>query len=149
MTEETARKLRLQDFDERRQSDPSAIYYVREHGWEYLAVHPMSDDVELLARLRIKPDECVAVDCYWLVDDDVVFLQVYSKQFLDNRQPGLYAQLRYKNIPGLNLSAYLNEPMISRTKVEEVMLRFYRLNLHSERVSHRLSEKLTLISTEV
>jgi|SRR6266850_3413967 len=147
MDEAKARKLRLRDFERRKQSDPSAVSYVTEYGWEYINVHPMADEVEVLQRLSIQPEDCVAVDCYWFVGYDVFFLQVYSKSFLQGRVQGLYAQWWTKNVPRLNLAAYLDESYISRRQVEEVMLKFHLLGLQSERFSSRqLTERLTLVS---
>jgi hypothetical protein len=146
-TEETTRKLRLEDFNQRKHFDPLSVSYVPLYGWEYIAVQPMSDEVELLGRLGMKPEQCIVVDCYWLIKSDVVFLQVYSQSLLNNREPGFYAQWWDKNVPRLNLSAYLMEPMISRKKIEEVMRKFYELNLEGERFSPpQLGRQLTLVS---
>ena len=148
MNEETARKLRLKDFNQRKRDDPSSVSYVPVYGWEYIAVHPMSDDTDLLTRLGMKPEQCIGVDCYWFVSGDMVFLQVYSKVSLSGREPGLYAQWwDSSSVPRLNLSAYLEESMISRKRVEDVMLRFYQMNLSSERFSpQQLTRQLTFIS---
>jgi hypothetical protein len=138
MNESKAKLMRLKSFEERKDYDREGVYKVPQFGWEYINVHPMADETEVLRKLCLQPDDCKAVDCYWHVGSDVVFLQVYSRMYLQDREPALYAhRWPAHDARGLTLLAYLNEPYISRETVERVMQRFYVLDLDGPRFSRQ------------
>jgi len=117
MSESTRRKLLLRDFAERKESAPEHLLRVQGYEWEYIAVQPMANETQILRQLGMSPSDCIAVDCYWCVDDDVVFLQLRSQVYLKERPVGLYAQWWPSEVPRLQLSAYLDEPYISQDVV--------------------------------
>ncbi len=146
MSKNEEREARVKDFVSRKRFDPSSVIVSGALG-EYIPIHPMANQTELLRELGIEPANCVAVDSYWYVDGDVVFLQIYSKIYLQERCPGLYAQWSTKTIPQLYLSAYLNDEAISQQIVESVMFEFYKFGLSSKPFLRRnLEDKLTLMA---
>lgn len=148
MNKTKQRKARLKDFAERKRSDPSSVYHVDMFGWDYINIHPMANETEVLHRIGVTPNDCNAVDCYWQVDEDVVLLKVFSNKYLKDKPPGLYAGWWMRNIPILNLFAYMDEPAISKEIIENVMQKFYSLELSSERFSQeKLGEQVTLIES--
>lgn len=59
---------------------------------QYIAIHPFADDVDLLAELSWSADRCLAVDAYWLVLGDVIFIQVASTEEEPQRSIGRYGR---------------------------------------------------------
>ncbi len=59
---------------------------------EYVAIHPFADEVGLLAELSLSAAECPAVDAYWRVLNDVVFVQVVSAERELQRSVGCHAR---------------------------------------------------------
>jgi hypothetical protein len=46
--------------------------------FHYVTIHPLADEPALLNRLGVKPENCVAVDCYWALGDEVLFVSVLA-----------------------------------------------------------------------
>lgn len=63
---------RVADFRERAETDPSMDVL----GTKYVTIHPFADDRETLERLNVLASSCSAVDAYWLLREDVAFVQV-------------------------------------------------------------------------
>ena len=65
----------MRDFDARTAAGAEITAFLET---EYIAVHPFADDDLLLQRLSWPAEQCFAVDAYWRVLGDVVFVQVSS-----------------------------------------------------------------------
>ncbi|HEY9501557.1 MAG TPA: hypothetical protein VIR01_08035 [Pyrinomonadaceae bacterium] len=66
---------------------------------------------------------------------------------MDSFKPGFYAAWWMRNIPCLNLFAYLEDSEVSQRVVEGVMLKFYGLDLNSNRFSQqKLGEGMSLVA---
>jgi hypothetical protein len=102
------KKDRLADFASRVKGDPTPVRTVA-GGGRYWTVHPMADELELLATLGLASSSCTKVDLYWEYGGDVKFVQIYSTSYFDERPPGLYTVERP---PGLYAcaasSGYIN-----------------------------------------
>lgn len=46
--------------------------------FQYVTVHPLVDEPEVLARAGTTAAECVLVDCYWVLEEHVAFVSVSS-----------------------------------------------------------------------
>jgi hypothetical protein len=108
----------LNDFEERKESDLSNVYYYK--GYEYITVHPTSDETEILTKLGLNSTDCIKVDLYWRVENRVFFLQVNSNNFLNDERKGLFARWESRN-SRVYLEANLEVSFISRQVIERVM----------------------------
>ena len=68
-------KFRLRDFSKRVNYSPESVYK-SSAGFEYIPVHPFSDEDTVLKELYMRPEECRAVDAYWHMGTDIGFLQM-------------------------------------------------------------------------
>jgi hypothetical protein len=145
---ENEKSKRLKDFADRKKSNPSDVILVKRNKWEYITVHPMSNQVSLLKKLHLKKTDCTQVDCYWYTGDDVVFLQVYSRAHLTQREPGLYARWVEGESPMLYLSAYLFVDAISQDILEDTMSMFFKIGFIEDVASkdYLPEHKLILVS---
>jgi hypothetical protein len=85
----------------------------------------MANEKRLLRKLGLAPKDCWAVDCYWRVGDDVVFLET-STPSSPGWPPGLWARRRNGM---LYLTAVVDEPCIDRKIIERIMKRFEKVGL--------------------
>lgn len=92
MNDTKMKEQRIQDFKKRIEDEPAGRRTLRAGG-QVVTIHPMADEKELLANLEMSPSDCIAVDAYWAVDGDVVFLQLHTAESNSLRAPGLYARL--------------------------------------------------------
>jgi hypothetical protein len=86
-----SRSARLADFEQRVADDPSSVYELGDRG-RFVTVHPMSDEQSLLDQLALPPQSCIAVDLYWQLGDDVVFVQFSSSSYPSPRPVGTYVR---------------------------------------------------------
>jgi len=136
--------LRLVDFESRKKADPAGLVQVPDRGWEYITIHPMSNETALIKRLGLRQSDCTKVDCYWCVNSDVVFLQVLSQKDSTPHPPGLYARWSDGQPPILNLVAVVKHAAISQRIVEEVMSEFSEIGFDNPCLSMRqLKAQLT------
>lgn len=92
MNEAKMKKQRIHDFKKRIEDDPAGTRTLRAGG-QVVTIHPMADEKELLASLEMSPSDCIAVDAYWAVDGDVVFLQLHTAKSNSHRASGFYARV--------------------------------------------------------
>ena len=90
--DETLRKKRLRDFEQRAKAERDSLREVPDLG-SYVAVNPMADESELLKKLGMTRDTCIKVDLYWANRGDVMFVQVMTRSYAVSREAGLYARL--------------------------------------------------------
>jgi hypothetical protein len=83
-----SKRTRLQYFKQRAGED---VHDIGEYG-RFVTVNPMSDEQALLDRLGMDPESCIKVDLYWEYAGDVVFVQVQSVFYANERSPGTYAR---------------------------------------------------------
>jgi hypothetical protein len=43
-----------------------------------VTIHPLADESGLLQRLGLRPSDCVAVDSYWALGEELLFVSVFS-----------------------------------------------------------------------
>ena len=90
----TMRK-RVAAFRRRSNLDPAELRRRRSLG-EFICVHPMSDEHELLESIGVVPAACIKVDAYWFDGEDVHFVEVVSSAYGDEtgvyEEPGIYAR---------------------------------------------------------
>jgi hypothetical protein len=119
------RKQRLKDFEKRVKIDPTNVMIDLNYNWQLIPIHPMADELELLAQLGVKPEKCREVDAYWQVNNDVFFLQVISYD-PTWKNIGLYVRLNKHAVPFMiNLVAIVEEPTIITSVFEQVLKQFY------------------------
>jgi hypothetical protein len=99
------------------------VYRHRTRGWEYVPIHPFADEPEVLARLRLRPDECRVADAWWGIDGDATLLQLGVVGVL----PGP-ARLLARPTPHeerwVYLVAVVDAPFVTREAFEAAMVRF-------------------------
>ena len=136
--------MRLADFESRKKTDSASVVQVPNRGWEYITIHPMSNEIALLKRLGLSQSDCTKVDCYWYVNGDVVFLQVRSQKDSKHHPPGLYVRWSDGQPPMLNLVAVVKHAAISQRVVEEAMAEFSSIGFDDPCLSMRqLQDRLT------
>lgn len=119
----------------RAKADPDSVYRDSLLG-TYIAVHPLADELELLQRLNVSPDSCTRVDCYWLYDDDVYFVQIEASKYA-NRSIGLWGRLSPGEPAYTNLLGVVSEESVARSTVHRVMGLFRRLPLRDLKLEER------------
>jgi hypothetical protein len=91
-------------------------------GTEFLAVQPFSDDHPLLESIGATPEQCSAVDAYWKIYGDVIFLQVSTAAHFSGMQVGTHA--RWSGRDGhVNLHVVVDSATITRAIFEAEMSR--------------------------
>jgi hypothetical protein len=130
----------MQDYRERVAGVGWPPYEVTEGG-EVLLIHPLADEHDVLQQLKMTPENCVAVDGYWAVRGDVVFLQVNGRVFDDCNEPGLYARIAGSQLGHVNLVAVVEEKFVTSDVLNRVTREF--LSRGWER--SKLGEKLELL----
>ena len=66
---------RWADFRRRVDYAPANVYQHSTRGWEYIPVHPFGDELEVLAQLGLRPEDCRFADAWWGIDGDATLLQ--------------------------------------------------------------------------
>jgi len=125
-----SKKRRTKDFAARAGADPDSVRTLGSLG-RYLAVNPMSDEVALLARLRIEASTCTKVDLYW-EQDDIWFVQIQSELYASPQRPGFYARLAPSGY--VNVVAVVSERLISSHVVSRSLREVANRNLQLERL---------------
>ncbi|MFK8000003.1 MAG: hypothetical protein AB8H86_10410 [Polyangiales bacterium] len=113
-------EARLEAFEERVGRIPSELVSLPGLG-EYIAVHPCSDEVELLAKLGIGPESCTKVDCYWRVLGDVHFVQVMTQADETSLNPKLYARVINHGSWALNIVVTVEKGPISCALLKDAL----------------------------
>ena len=116
------RRARLKDFETRARVEPEAIFRDELLG-TYIAIHPMADEDELLARLGVSREACAKVDCYWKHEGEVYFLQVETSGYA-HRDAGLWARISPGEPPYVNLVGVIEEHQVTRAAVHRIMRLF-------------------------
>jgi hypothetical protein len=119
-------------FEERIEDDLGNVLSVPERGWRYVPVHPMGDELDLLQRLDMKPEDCCKVDLYWAARGDVVFLSVVTQSLLGD-EPGLHARWADHRPRMVYLLAIVDRPYVTRAIVEGVMAQAAKFGVHRMR----------------
>jgi hypothetical protein len=128
--------VRMRDFIARRDRGEEVAEFL---GTQYITVHPFADDTSLLKRLSWLPEQCVAVDAYWLALDDVVFVQVGSSAQNDAMPVGRY--IRWNPISHYaNLVSVLSEEAVTRINFERELKVFLEQGIAARAI--RDGEKL-------
>lgn len=119
------RKARLRDFERRKAYAPEDVVQVDGTPWEYIPVHPLADDDETLARLAMRPEECVNVDLYWRREADVVFVRISTVGQCEGEAwfngPGLYPRWGEEREPRLDVAAVTEADRITSITVEKIL----------------------------
>ncbi len=117
MSSRRHRKRRLRDFETR--GEPTKLLSPSgEDLGLYIEVHPFSDDVDALAELSWSADRCRAVDLYWKVNQDVVFVQFWTRTGPWDRSPGYYARLRGAGPTELIVGVVTANTLVGRVEAE-------------------------------
>lgn len=70
------RRLRARDFAQRARFSPSDV---ESYGnWQYIRVHPLADESELLSRIGVRPADCFVADAWLYTGNDLLLLEVCS-----------------------------------------------------------------------
>jgi hypothetical protein len=144
-TNKKYKEKRIEDFKDRKRYSDSYLFSVNDGSQEYIPVHPMSNEVELLKQLGLSPSDCKSVDCYWSLGDDIVFIQIYSVELSSERRPGLYARWSVSSLPMMNVVAVVNNKSISQDLVEEIMRFTYEQLIERDLLDKEMDSQLTLI----
>jgi hypothetical protein len=99
------------------------VYQHRTRGWEYVPVHPFGDEPEVLARLGLRPEDCLTADAWWGIDGDATLLE--SGVVSVRRRPArLLAKPTRHEVGWVYLDAVFDAPFVTRTAFEAAMVRF-------------------------
>lgn len=117
MYEAKMKEQRILGFKKRIEDEPARTRTLRAGG-QVVTIHPMADEKELLASLEMSPSDCIAVDAYWAVDGDVVFLQLNTAATNSRHAPGLYARLATYPPKHVNLAVVVEGSKITSEVLE-------------------------------
>jgi hypothetical protein len=124
---ERRRNARLAEFDRRASCDPQSV---RKHSGvgRLIAIHPMSDEVELLASIGGTPAMCLKVDGYLHTGRDVYFVQIQTLAYVGERSAGVYARRSDAGV-GYRDSyiVVVEDALVSSADVERALLVVRRL----------------------
>ena len=120
MSQEKDRAVRLKDFEIRGEQRQLVLPSGEALG-DYIEVHPFSDDVDALRELDWSAERCRAVDCYWKIDRDVLFVQFWSRSGPGERGPGYYARVDETRPTYLVVGVVLPRPQVSRVQAEAAL----------------------------
>lgn len=133
-------------FEERKRNNPDDVFSVKDKDWEYITIHPMGDESDLLKNLNISEEDCKSVDCYWRSKKNVAFVEVQFHKLDRWRDIGFYARRDDNRNPALVLYALVADPIITRVVLESVLNYYDELGLESEIFSNnKLKDILTKI----
>jgi hypothetical protein len=113
-----AQTQRWADFPGRAEYAPESVYQHRTHGWEYIPIHPFGDEPEVLARLKMQPEDCTSADAWWGIDEDATLLE---SSVLGS--PVLFAKLSPRQ-HRVYLVAVFDAPFVTRVAFEAAMVKF-------------------------
>lgn len=114
---------RWKNFSRRVRFAPEDVYRHRTHGWEYLPVHPFGDEPEVLARLGLRPEDCIAADAWWGIDGDVTLLETGIAGPIFGG-PRLFAKVTLHEDRWVYVVAIFDAPFVTRALFEAAMVRF-------------------------
>ena len=118
-----ARAKRLNSFEERKGNEPKDYFKTNNFDSEFITVNPMADEDWWFEKFNESPEICKKVDLYWKYDDDVAFVEIWSK---DVSRIELTASWRNKM---LYLSASVSDNLISSNTVNFVLETFEKKHL--------------------
>lgn len=134
---EGMRSQRRRDFEFRAASEPHGAMPLAAGG-QIVTIHPLADELDILSKLNLRPEQCTSVDGYWSIGGDVVFLQVNTAIADSFREPGLYARLAPHPPRYVNLVVVVDEPYITRAMLENAAREFLRLGWDEAALGHQL-----------
>lgn len=139
-------KFRLRDFRRRKNYSPDSVYVHPMENYEYIPVHPFSDESDILEDLRMEPIECKTVDAWWNMHSDMCLLSVTTAREESNKEIGLYASWPKQKQGYLYFMAVLDSDRISKVSFQNVMAQISEYNLiASEKVRSKLSGKMSYV----
>ncbi len=138
------RNKRWLDFQRRAEYAPAEVYQHRIHGWKYIPLHPFADEPEVLARLGLRPEECLAADAWWAVDGDAALLECRVIGGA-RRSSGLIFQPRQTPSPRwLPIQGTVDSPYVTRVVFEGLMESAYRAGFPNGARFRAPTERLVL-----
>ncbi|WP_425614905.1 hypothetical protein NA78x_004789 [Anatilimnocola sp. NA78] len=117
------RLRRWRDFRRRVDFAPNNVYRHETRGWEYIPIHPFSDEIEILSSRSIDPSECWSVDAWWGIDGDATLVESWIAERA-HCPPGLYVKPVAHAEEWSYLFAVIDAPAITRLAFEAAMSRF-------------------------
>jgi hypothetical protein len=73
-----------------RKSSESPLEFLSHYGklqpskkFQYVTIHPLADEDEILHRLSLAPEKCVACDLYWAIEDRLVFVSIQANSTVE------------------------------------------------------------------
>ena len=99
----------------------------------YATVHALADQAKLLAKLRMKPADCIRVDVYWQWNDDVAFVEIMGPR---PPHPPIYAMRLNDNGYIYYYARVLEEAMTSAV-VARVLAHFARHGLARRQLTNQ------------
>lgn len=118
-SDEAMRARRWEDFRRRADYAPHTVYRHQTRGWEYIPVHPLGDEPQVLQRLGLQPSDCRSVDAWWGIDGDATLLESRV-----NTAPELFAKPTSYEERWVYLVALFDARFVTREAFEEAMCRF-------------------------
>lgn len=139
-------KFRLRDFRRRKNYSPDSVYTHSKLGYEYIPIHPFSDENNILEKLDLQPDNCKSVDAWWNMTTDMCLLEVTTKNIETNRKEGIYASWPREKQGYLYFMVVLDSQAVSRVSFESIIDRINELGLiASEELRKSLTRKLAYV----
>ena len=139
-------KFRLRDFRRRKDYSPDSVYKHPTLGYEYIPIHPFSDESIILEKLELQSDNCKSVDAWWNMITDMCLLGVTTKDIETNRKEGIYASWPREKQGYLYFMVVLDSQAVSRVSFESIIDRINELGLiASEELRKSLTRKLAYV----
>lgn len=105
------KRARLQDFNDRLMHGENAARVLTTR---YITINPFGNGNERESAIG----SGIKVDAYWDVTTDVLFVQMYSRNYLPSRSVGTYVR-RNANTGYLNIVEIMDQPTITKAVFEK------------------------------
>jgi hypothetical protein len=118
------RAARCCDFNERADHSPSEVEQ-HPRGWRYIQVHAFGDELEVLARIGMRPEDCQWVDAWAELAGEVTLIE--SRATRDPAKAGLFARQTEKELGFVYLMPVILAPYVTRPAFEAAMERYVEI----------------------
>jgi hypothetical protein len=117
------RRQRIEDFMKRGK-------YSCLNDTKYITVHPFSDDIQLLVKIKWKPEYCNSVDAYWNIGKDILFVQIYSIHYSGYSKNKVERNINWSRESGyVDVVSIINENEITKEIFERELKYFLSIGV--------------------
>lgn len=95
--------------------------------WPYVQVHPFADQLDVLARISRKPEDCQSADAWCLLNGDAALVTCATPRSLHIWGPGMWAHRDAQRPYMFHLTAILEAQSVTRSLFDSILTQFVKL----------------------